>query len=221
MISQTEENYIKAIFKISEKTKENASTNAVAHLMGTSAASVTDMIKRLSEKELVNYEKYRGVSLTNEGNKVATNLIRKHRLWEVFLVENMKYSWDEVHELAEQLEHVQSENLIDRLDNFLGNPKFDPHGDPIPSADGKFMLRNQILLSNMVVGDKGILIGVKIQDKLFLQFLTENKIELGSQLEVINKMAYDHSMLVMVDEKNEITLSEKVNRNLYLKKDNY
>jgi len=146
-LSHTEENYLKAIFKITEHENKSASTNEISHRMKVSAASVSDMIKRLSKKELIHYEKHRGVVLTELGNKLATHLIRKHRLWEVFLVDKLDFSWDEVHEIAEELEHIESPKLVNKLDDFLGNPRFDPHGDPIPDADGNYAFRKQILCS--------------------------------------------------------------------------
>ena len=152
MITHAEENYLKAIFTIAEKEAGPALTNAIATLMQTSAASVTDMLKRLSDKQLISYEKYRGVQLTQEGNRVATVLIRKHRLWEVFLVDKLGFAWDEVHELAEQLEHVQGDELVSRLDQFLGRPRFDPHGDPIPDAEGRWTYRKQAPLATLQPG---------------------------------------------------------------------
>ena len=136
--STAEENYLKAIFKITEKEGKTATTNAIAAALNTTAASVTDMLKRLAEKDLINYEKYRGVQLSSGGEQIATILIRKHRLWEVFLVNKLGFAWDEVHELAEQLEHIQGEALVERLDEYLGRPQFDPHGDPIPDAEGRW-----------------------------------------------------------------------------------
>ena len=146
MPSNTIENYLKAIYKISEKEQKTVSTSAISNEMNTTSASVTDMLKRLSYKELINYKKYRGVTLTKEGNRIATNLIRKHRLWEVFLLKHLNFRWHEVHDIAEELEHIDSDDLIERLDGFLGHPKFDPHGDPIPNKDGKITLRSQIPL---------------------------------------------------------------------------
>lgn len=219
MISATEENYLKAIFKIAEKEKKTAGTNAISKHMKTSAASVTDMIKRLSEKNLVNYAKYRGVSLTSEGNRIATNLIRKHRLWEVFLVDKLNFQWEQVHDMAEELEHINSDELVNRLDDFLGNPKFDPHGDPIPSTDGKFTLRSQIPLSNMKINSVGTLIGVKHHDQDFLEYLNSLSVKLGTSLKVVEKNNYDHAMRVLIDSEREAVLSEKVTQNLWMKKD--
>ena len=218
-ISQTEENYLKAIYKISEKSGRNASTNAIAQAMQTSAASVTDMIKRLSEKELINYEKYKGVTLTDSGNKIATSLIRKHRLWEVFLVENLKFSWDEVHEIAEQLEHIKSDDLIERLDGFLDHPKFDPHGDPIPDAEGNFTFRKQILLSELAPGEQGVIVGVQEHSPKFLQYLDQMKLVLGVNIKLIERFEYDESVKVLLNNRGkQITLSKKVTQNLYVQR---
>ena len=157
MISQAEENYLKAIYKINEREGKSANTNAISAAMNTTAASVTDMLKRLAEKEFINYEKYKGVTLTTEGARTATALVRKHRIWEVFLCDKLGYSWDECHDLAEQLEHIHSADLIDRMDTFLGKPKFDPHGDPIPDSEGNYTTRQQVLLGEMKVGENGVM----------------------------------------------------------------
>lgn len=218
MISKTEENYLKAIFKISERSQKSASTNSIAHHLGTSAASVTDMVKKLAEKKYVQYERYKGALLTASGRKVATSLIRKHRLWEVFLVKNLRFSWDQVHEIAEELEHIQSEELIMRLDAFLDYPKFDPHGDPIPNADGKFTIRNQSALSDMHKGQQGLLIGVRDHSKEFLKYLSKHNIKLGTHIAVIGHEIFDRSFQVIVNKKDTITLSEAVTQNLLMKK---
>jgi len=218
MITQTEENYIKAIFKITEKNQGSANTNSIARHLSTSAASVTDMLKRLSEKEYFHYEKYKGVYLTSKGINIATNLIRKHRLWEVFLVDKLKFSWDEVHDMAEELEHVQSNELINRLDDYLGNPKYDPHGDPIPNVDGKFTIRNQVSLLNLTKGENGIVVGVKEHDTPFLQYLNRIQISLGTKIKVLSSIEFDHSKEVVLDGDVNIILSQKVCNNLYVKK---
>jgi DtxR family Mn-dependent transcriptional regulator len=216
MISHAEENYLKAIFKITEKGARAANTNAIAAEMQTTAASVTDMLKRLAEKNLIDYEKYRGVQLTGEGNRVATALIRKHRLWEVFLMEKLGFAWDEVHDLAEQLEHVQGDKLVDRLDTFLGHPKFDPHGDPIPDAQGRWSFRPQILLSALQPGNSGAVTGVDDHSAAFLQYLDQLGISLGARLELLERISFDQSMRVRTPDGREITLSDKVGQNLYL-----
>lgn len=218
MISQAEENYLKAIFKISEKASKAASTNAIAAELQTTAASVTDMLKRLSDKNLIDYEKYRGVLLTPEGNQLATSLIRKHRLWEVFLVEKLGYAWDEVHDLAEQLEHVQGDTLVARLDSFLGHPKFDPHGDPIPDAEGQWAFRQQAPLATLQPGERGVITGVDDHSSAFLQYLDQMGLVLGAQVELLERFLYDQSMRVRTPGGLEITLSEKVGQNLYVKK---
>ena len=217
MISNTEENYLKAIYKISEKDKKPAGTNAIANELDTSAASVTDMLKRLAEKNLINYQKYKGVSLSGKGSRIATNLIRKHRLWESFLVEKLNFTWDKVHDIAEQMEHIKSEELVNRLDEYLVYPKFDPHGDPIPNAEGKFTLRVQVLLSLLRKDDKAKVIGVKEHDNDFLRYLNSKCIQLGSELIVIEKNDYDKSMLVRVDGE-KITLTQKVTKQIFVKK---
>ena len=216
MISQTEENYLKAIFKICEKTGKSASTNAIASEMKTSAASVTDMLKRLSEKEYISYEKYKGVTLMELGNKIATNLVRKHRLWEVFLVEKLNFSWDEVHEIAEQLEHIQSSELVKRLDQFLGKPRFDPHGDPIPDAEGKFTFRKQVLLSELPIGSESVVVGVQEHSTPFLQYLDRVKLTLGARIKILEIFEYDESLKVLLNDSSEFTLSSKVSQNLFV-----
>ena len=218
MATQTEENYIKAIYKITEKNQGTANTNAIAAHLKTTPASVTDMIKKLSQKEYFLYQKYRGVQLTNKGIKLATDLIRKHRLWEVFLVDKLGFSWEEVHDIAEELEHIDSQELINRLDQYLGKPKFDPHGDPIPNADGKFTLRNQVSLTFLEKEQTGIVIGVKEHDTPFLKYLNELSIGLGTSLTVEKKIEFDHSMSVKVNNAESVNLSAKVCSNILMKR---
>lgn len=214
--SQTEENYLKAIFKICERNGKAASTNAISNAMNTSAASVTDMIKRLEKKEFIHYERYKGVTLTETGNNIATSLIRKHRLWEVFLLEKLDFSWDEVHEVAEQLEHIRSPKLVERLERYLGYPKFDPHGDPIPDAEGRFTYRKQILLTKLNKGDKGVIVGVYEHSPAFLQFLDQLGLVLGASVEILEKYDFDESLRVMINDQKEWTISKKVSQNLFL-----
>jgi len=217
-LSSVEENYLKAIFKISERAQKSASTNAIAKHLDTSAASVTDMLKRLSEKKFINYERYKGVTLTAEGSKLATQLIRKHRLWEVFLVKKLRFTWDQVHDIAEQLEHIQSNELIMRLDAYLDYPKFDPHGDPIPNADGKFTIRNQTPLSDMHKGQVGSLVGVREHQSDFLRYLNSQNIKLGTTISILETMPFDKSMRVELDNKREILITNMVAQNLLIKK---
>lgn len=212
----TEENYLKTIYKLSRLTEGPVSTNAIAEVLNTKASSVTDMIKKLSDKELVNYQRYQGTTLTKEGEKIALLIIRKHRLWEYFLVNKLHFKWDEVHEAAEQLEHIHSEKLIERLDDFLGNPQYDPHGDPIPDKKGNIKHHPNTMLSDLKVHDNAIIVGVRNHSSDFLKYLETNKLLLGTELQVINKQEFDNSMLLLVlDQK--IQISEQVSSNLFVK----
>ncbi|MFN7117930.1 MAG: metal-dependent transcriptional regulator [Saprospiraceae bacterium] len=215
-ISHTEENYLKAIFKIVERENRPANTNAISDEMNTKAASVTDMLKRLSDKELINYEKYKGVTLTDKGSVLATHLIRKHRLWEVFLVEKLAFSWDEVHDIAEQLEHIQAPELVERLDSFLGFPKFDPHGDPIPNAEGVFAFRKQAPLLELKTGEYGVVVGVQDHTVSFLQYLDRMGLTLGAEIEMVERFDYDESVKIILNGEKEQLLSKKVAQNLFV-----
>ena len=220
MLTRTEENYIKAVFKIAEKDKKAVSTNALAALLSTSAASVTDMLKRLAAKEMLIYEKYRGVMLTPSGNKAAIALIRRHRLWESFLVTKLRFGWHQVHEIAEQLEHIDSEELMSRLDAFLDYPKFDPHGDPIPNAEGKFTLRAQISLNDASLMFKYVVLGVKEHDDVFLKYLNSIGVKIGSEIRVLELNAYDKSLGVLIDGKNNHILSAQASSLILVRKTN-
>lgn len=217
-LSSTEENYLKAIFKVCERSDKPASTNDVAILLNTKAASVTDMLKRLSEKSLINYVKYKGVTLTYTGKKIATSLLRKHRLWEVFLTDKLNFGWEEVHEIAEQLEHIQSEELTNRLEEFLDHPKFDPHGDPIPDRKGKFEYRQQVLLADLNKNTNSVIVGVNEHGTEFLQYLEKLNLILGSKLVVLDTFTYDNSLLVQVNDQVEQTISAKVAKNIFVQK---
>lgn len=216
LTTSAEENYLKAIFKIAEKEPGAVLTNALAAAMGTSAASATDMLKRLSDKQLVAYEKYRGVTLTEAGSQLATTLIRKHRLWEVFLVDKLGFAWDEVHDFAEQLEHVQGDHLTERLDDFLGHPRFDPHGDPIPDAQGRWIRRPQARFATLTPGQRGVVTGVDDHSSAFLQYLDELGIGLGVEMVLLERTAYDQSTKVSIGTQAAI-LSEKVCQNLFVR----
>ena len=216
MFSLSEENYLKAIFHLQNSYKNGVSTNALAEEMQTKASSVTDMIKRLSEKSLVNYKKYQGVKLSEAGRAAAIEVIRKHRLWEVFLVEKLNFNWDEVHEVAEQLEHIKSEKLTAELDRLLGFPQRDPHGDPIPDSEGNFSVANRVLLSELKTEETGICVGVKDSSTEFLQYLDKNNISLGATVTVKQKEEFDQSMLIEMDD-NELMISNQISTNLYIK----
>lgn len=217
-ISHTEENYLKAIFKLSELQKNNVTTNAISEKLKTSAASVTDMLKKLSGKKLIHYEKYYGVSLTEKGKKLAKDLIRKHRLWETFLVEKLQFSWDEVDELAEQLEHINSEILTDRIDAFLSYPKFDPHGDPIPDKEGNISYHEDVTLDKMLPGDEGIVAGVIDHTSQFLQYLGKIGLVINTKIRIKDDEEYDLSKSIILNGKKEITVSQKVSANLIIRK---
>ena len=220
MYSQTEENYLKVIYMLARTNKGSASTNAIADYLDTKASSVTDMIKKLADKKLINYKKYHGSSLTKKGEELALKIIRKHRLWEVFLVEKLHFKWDEVHIIAEQLEHVQSADLTQRLDEFLGYPKFDPHGDPIPDATGKIdHLEEKRLLSELNESATGIVVGVVDTSASFLRHLEQLNLSLGTKIKVKSVFDFDKSMIVLLDNKMEHTLSQQICKNIWLKLD--
>lgn len=211
-----EEDYLKAIYKVAERQGNPVSTSGIAEAVQNRAASVTDMLKKLAEKGLIHYERYRGVQLTREGARIATQLIRKHRLWEVFLVEKLGFTWDEVHDIAEQLEHIRSENLVERLDHFLGHPRFDPHGDPIPDASGAYRMRQQILLSELDPGQKGIIVGVKEHAPAFLRFLDQQGLTIGAILKVTERFAFDGSVQLVLNEDATRLVSGKAAAFIYV-----
>ena len=217
-MTQSEENYLKIIYHLSLVSKTEISTNAIAEKMETKASSVTDMLKKLAEKELVSYQKYQGVSLTKNGLLTAKNIVRKHRLWEVFLVDKLKFAWDEVHEIAEELEHIKSDNLINKLDEFLEYPTEDPHGDPIPDKNGNIVKIEKQLLSDLKILETGICIGVKDSSSSFLQYLDKQKIALGSNIKVIEKEPFDNSMTIEISE-FKILISSKIANNLFVRKE--
>ncbi|MCH8555433.1 MAG: metal-dependent transcriptional regulator [Schleiferiaceae bacterium] len=214
--SFTEENYLKAIFFLSRNSEKGAATNDIAKRLATKASSVTDMVRKLSDKGLLTYEKYQGVFLTDQGHAIATNIIRKHRLWEVFLVEKLDFKWDEVHDIAEQLEHIQSPELTARLEAFLEYPKYDPHGDPIPDADGKFPKQVRTQLADFETGDELIVTGVKDSSPEFLQFLEQAHITLGTPLKITAVFPFDKSMQIATQSQEALNLSKQVTTNLFV-----
>ncbi|TYA73978.1 metal-dependent transcriptional regulator [Seonamhaeicola marinus] len=216
MITLTEENYIKAIYHLGDQGVNVVSTNAIAKEMATKASSVTDMVKKLSEKGYAYYKKYQGVSLTEAGKEIAINIVRKHRLWEVFLVEKLNFSWDEIHDVAEQLEHIKSKKLITQLDAFLGFPTYDPHGDPIPDETGNIKKIDKILLSEAKVNDNCICVGVQDSSTQFLQYLDKNNIALGVHLRIIQREPFDNSVTIEIAGK-ELVISSIIANNLYVR----
>jgi len=218
MLSFAEENYLKAIYHLSNEGKQSVSTNSISDALNTRPASVSDMIRKLAGKGVIKYEKYHGVRISENGKKEALAIIRKHRLWEVFLVEKLKFNWDEVHEIAEQLEHIRSSLLISRLDEFLGFPQYDPHGDPIPDKDGIIQAKPRMPLSKLMTGESGMLISVNDSSDLFLQYLDKLRISIGCQIKILDRHEFDGSMEILVDNKNKTFVSATVADNLLVTK---
>lgn len=214
MLSKAEENYLKAIYKLTGEDS-NVTTNEIAAAINTKAASVTDMLKRLTSKKLIHYKKYNGVVLTANGTEKAIAIIRKHRLWEYFLVEKLKFNWDEIHEVAEELEHINSEQLVNRLDTFLGYPRFDPHGDPIPNPDGEMIHQELTSLSEMKTAEKGKVATV-LDQPLFLQRLNQLKIGVGTTIKVLEKYDYDKSMKLLLNRKHTVQVSASIADNILM-----
>lgn len=214
MQSFTEENYLKVIYHLSEKTT-SVQTNAIAEQIQTKPASVTDMIKKLAEKGLVDYIKYQGVTLTEKGKNAAVDIVRKHRLWEVFLVDKLNFKWDEVHDVAEELEHIKSIDLIERLDEFLGFPKSDPHGDPIPDKNGRFVQTHFTKLIELKVGDSGTITGVSQHTSPFLKHLEKLGLTLGKQIKINDVTDFDGSVEILVADK-QINISREVAKHILI-----
>lgn len=215
MYTLAEENYLKTIFHLEQEFDKEVSTNAIAEEMKTKASSATDMVQKLSDKGLLEYKKYKGARLSKEGETVAIKVVRKHRLWEVFLVEKLNFQWDEVHHIAEQLEHIQSDELVNRLDKFLDYPDYDPHGDPIPDKNGNIKSAQKKLLSELDKGNKGQLVGVRETSTDFLQFLDKRNIAIGSEIKVLGREFFDGSMVIQV-KKEQFFISKKIAENLYI-----
>jgi DtxR family transcriptional regulator, Mn-dependent transcriptional regulator len=214
-LTYTEENYLKAIYNIQHANESNeVSVNEIAERMLTRPATVTDMLRKLSEKTLIHYEKYKKVQLTNKGKKEALGILRKHRLWETFLHKKLNFSWDEVHEVAEQLEHIQSQKLIDRLDEYLGYPEYDPHGDPIPKHNGEIPVSTAEAMSKANTGKPYKVVAVKDTSSAFLQQLERYELQIGTQLTIVERMPYDNSITVKTQKGVTFQLSEKIASNL-------
>jgi DtxR family Mn-dependent transcriptional regulator len=216
ILSPSEENYLKAIQKLSETNIPKISTNDIANMMNIAPPSVSDMLKKLASKKLISYEKYYGVKLTKSGETIALSLVRKHRLWEVFLTQKLNFAWDEVHDIAEQLEHIKSDDLINRLEKYLGNPKYDPHGDPIPDAKGQIQTRKQIQLNELKKNEKAVIVGVKDTGAVFLQFLDSIKLSLGTKVQLKNIVEFDQSIVIKLGDNRELMLSHLVSENIFV-----
>jgi DtxR family Mn-dependent transcriptional regulator len=212
--SFTEENYLKAIYHLSTGNNSVVSTNQIAEMTNTKAASVTDMLKKLADKKLINYIKYQGVTLTVAGKNAAVSIVRKHRLWEVFLVEKLGFKWDEVHDIAEELEHINSESLINRLDDFLGNPAADPHGDPIPDRSGTIHQKKLVRISDMQQDQSGMISGVSEHSSVFLKLLEKMGLTLGTKIIITELIEFDGSIMLIVNDHTDRTISREVAKNI-------
>jgi DtxR family Mn-dependent transcriptional regulator len=213
--STSEENYIKTIFHL-QNGQNTVTTNALAEKLNTRPASVTDMMKKLKTKKLLHYQPYQGFRLNTEGKKVALDIIRRHRLWEYFLSEKLKFKWDEVHIIAEELEHVSSKKLIDKLDEFLDFPKFDPHGDPIPDSLGKIENSKQLSLCEWPVNKPAEVCRVINQSAEMLELLQHKKIGIGTKLEIKKKFSFDDSIEIKIKQQPAFSISEQLAKNIFV-----
>ncbi|SMC69467.1 metal-dependent transcriptional regulator [Pedobacter nyackensis] len=220
MLSYTEENYLKALLMLSFQNEERpeAGTNEMAAYLGVKPATATDMLKKLKEKELVTYQKYGKILLTELGREKATAILRKHRLWETFLYEKLDFSWDEVHEVAEQLEHIQSEKLVNKLEEFLDFPEFDPHGDPIPKANGDIPAIDKVLLSEVTAGEVCKVVAVKDTSAVFLQYLEKLNITIGTKFKVLEVIDFDGSLSIQIEKEEPRSVSMKFAESLFVKR---
>ena len=214
--SNSEENYLKAIFHL-QLENDTVTTNLLAEQLHARASSITDMMKKLSAKNLVIYKPYYGFHLNNEGKKAAIGIIRRHRLWEYFLSQKLQFGWDEVHVIAEELEHVSSKKLIDKLDAFLNFPQFDPHGDPIPDSKGKIKYANKLTLHQLPVNQHARVIRVNNQSTEMLELLKIKNISIGSEIEVKKHFVFDGSLTVKIKPNKIETISEQLAKNIFVK----
>src|SRR5215211_5889620 len=212
LYSQSEENYLKTIYHL-QVGNDAVTTNALAEKLHTKPASVTDMMKKLNAKKLLHYKPYYGFYLSNEGKKIALIIIRRHRLWEYFLAEKLKFSWNEVHEVAEELEHVSSKKLIDKLDEYLDFPQFDPHGDPIPDSKGKIRSYDEVTLTALPLNQPAEVRRVANQSEEMLELLQHKNIGIGTRLEVKKHFDFDRSIEIKI-KTSTITISEQLAKNI-------
>jgi DtxR family transcriptional regulator, Mn-dependent transcriptional regulator len=216
-LSKSEENYLKSIFNLSEFGNKQVSTNSISKILNIEPASVTDMIKKLSKKNLIYHEKYKGSTISKSGIKIALQIIRRHRLWEVFLYDKLNFRWDKIHDIAEELEHVSSEELIDNLDKFLKYPQIDPHGDPIPNKLGEINFVDKISISDLNVNENGIVSRIINEDEEFFNLLKKLKIEIGTEVKIIDKIEYDESIEILINKKTVI-ISKDIANNIKITK---
>ena len=218
MPTTAEENYLKAIFKLSGELGRSVSTNDLAEELNSKASSVTDMLKKLHEKKWIKYQPYKGATLNRKGRLIAANVVRKHRLWEVFLVEKLNFKWDEIHDLAEQLEHIVDDKLIQRLDEFLGFPEVDPHGDPIPKSDGSIKHHKNKTLNDLLPDEFAELVGLKEHQSDFLQYLDGISLKPGALIKLLKRFSYDQSVVVSINNGPELMISQYVSRKLLVRR---
>jgi DtxR family Mn-dependent transcriptional regulator len=217
ILSKSEENYLKSIYNLSDLGNKIVTTNSISKILNIEPASVTDMIKKLSKKKLIYHEKYKGTKISKNGIIVALQIIRRHRLWEVFLYEKLNFNWDEIHEVAEELEHVSSDQLIDNLDKYLKYPKIDPHGDPIPNKLGEVDFVDKISISDLKIKEKGIVSRIVNEDEGFFNLLNKLKIEIGTEVTILDKIDYDGSLDVLINNKSVI-ISKEIAENIKITK---
>ena len=220
MLTISEENYLKTIYNLSNSGENQVSTNSISDFLKTKPSSATDMIKKLSAKKLLYHKKYKGTNISESGKKLAIKIIRKHRLWEVFLFDKLKFKWDEVHNIAEELEHISNEELIDKLDDYLKNPKIDPHGDPIPNKNGEIDLKPKIPLSDLLISENCIVSTVNDEEIDFLEYLNKINIHIGSKIKIIDILSFDKSLEIEVDKKRSTFISNQVAKNILVTKSN-
>jgi DtxR family Mn-dependent transcriptional regulator len=216
MNTLSEENYLKAIFRLSQKSDEKITPTAIAEALGNNAASVVDMIRKLTDKQLIEYDKKKGVRLTQQGLKDSILIVRKHRLWEVFLLEKLGFHWDEIHDIAEELEHVSNTSLADRLDKFLGFPEYDPHGDPIPKANGKLPKTFTVSLADVKTGTACKVAAVRDTSSPFLQYLIKLGIGIGTPIQVLEKIEFDQSLVIRINEQDQTTVSQRFSESILI-----
>lgn len=214
MNTLSEENYLKCIYRLWQDKGQKITPTAIAESLGNNPASVVDMIRKLTEKQLISYDKKKGVELTAQGQKDATMIVRRHRLWEVFLLEKLDYHWDEIHDIAEELEHIKDGTLADRLDKFLGFPEYDPHGDPIPKANGKMARKYSTTLADVKAGGVCRVAAVKDTTSSFLQYLQKLDISIGTRIQLIEKITFDGSLVISIEGGERTTVSQKFGENI-------
>src|ERR1700677_2752886 len=216
MQTLSEENYLKIIYNLDKQGVKKVTPTAVSKALLNNPASVIDMLKKLVDKKLILYDKTKGAKLTSQGKNIAISVIRRHRLWEVFLQEKLAYEWDQVHDIAEQLEHIRSPDLADRLDKFLGFPKYDPHGDPIPSANGEVLLISRLMLEEDAGGKTYTVGGVTDISPEFLQYLKRLEIGIVTPITVKEKIAFDNSLMIQIGKNRQTTVSRVFSQNLLI-----